>query len=89
MESTKQQQPLQDIGNKQVPTQSHSLPTVTTTTTSGPDYSSILSKTVLISPTEDQYELLRIRLNERIISGGGESIFEIGVGESNSIRIFN
>lgn len=48
------------------------------------DYSSIRGKTVLVSPTEDQYELLQKQLKERIESGHGEIIYEIGIGEDGS-----
>lgn len=36
---------------------------------------------VLVSPSEDQYELLSRRLKERIQDGGSETIFDIGVAE--------
>ena len=45
------------------------------------DYSTIRSKIVLISPTEEQYELLKKRLEERIADSRGECIYEIGIGE--------
>lgn len=45
------------------------------------DYTSIRGKTVLVSPTEEQFELLRKRLQERIDDSRGETIFEIGIGE--------
>ncbi|KAL7024122.1 hypothetical protein ACKWTF_012909 [Chironomus riparius] len=48
------------------------------------DYSSIRSKTVLVSPTEEQYELLQKRLKERIAESRGETIYELGVGEDAS-----
>lgn len=48
------------------------------------DYSSIRSKTVLVSPTEDQFVLLQKRLKERIAESRGEAIYEIGVGEDGS-----
>ncbi|CAB0020627.1 unnamed protein product, partial [Nesidiocoris tenuis] len=37
--------------------------------------------TSLISPTAEQYDLLLKRLKERVESGRGETIFDIGVGE--------
>ncbi|XP_046620564.1 GTP-binding protein 1 [Neodiprion virginianus] len=52
--------------------------------TSAMDYASIRGKDVLVSPTEDQYELLLRRLRERIQDGGSETIFDIGVGEDGS-----
>ncbi|XP_046745069.1 GTP-binding protein 1 [Diprion similis] len=52
--------------------------------TSAMDYASIRGKDVLVSPTEDQYELLLRRLQERIQDGGSETIFDIGVGEDGS-----
>lgn len=48
------------------------------------DYSSIRSKTVLVSPTEDQFELLQKRLKDRIADSRGETIYEIGIGEDAS-----
>lgn len=48
------------------------------------DYSSIKSKTVLISPTEEQFELLRRRLSDRMIDSRGETIYEIGIGEDDA-----
>lgn len=48
------------------------------------DYSSIRSKTVLVSPTEEQFELLRQRLESRIAESRGETVYEIGIGEDGS-----
>ncbi|OAD58181.1 GTP-binding protein 1 [Eufriesea mexicana] len=48
------------------------------------DYSSIRGKNVLVSPSEDQYELLLRRLRDRIQDGGSETIFDIGIGEDGS-----
>lgn len=48
------------------------------------DYSSIRGKNVLVSPSEDQYELLLKRLKERIHDGGSETIFDIGIAEDGS-----
>ncbi|XP_071869395.1 GTP-binding protein 1 [Bombus fervidus] len=48
------------------------------------DYSSIRGKNVLVSPSEDQYELLLKRLRERVQDGGSETIFDIGIGEDGS-----
>ncbi|KYN07987.1 PREDICTED: GTP-binding protein 1 [Cyphomyrmex costatus] len=48
------------------------------------DYSSIRDKTILVSPSEDQYELLLRRLKERIHDGGSETIFDIGIAEDGS-----
>ncbi|XP_065366674.1 GTP-binding protein 1 [Calliphora vicina] len=45
------------------------------------DYSSIRGKKVLVSPTEEQFELLKKRLEERTEDSRGETIYEIGVGE--------
>lgn len=45
------------------------------------DYSSIRGKMVLVSPTADEYELLRKQLLERLESGNGEIIYDIGHGE--------
>lgn len=49
------------------------------------DYTSIQSKSALISPTEEQFELLLNYLKELIADSRGETIFEIGTGvESES-----
>lgn len=48
------------------------------------DYSSIRGKNVLVSPTEEQFELLKKRLQERILDSRGETIYEIGTGEDGS-----
>lgn len=48
------------------------------------DYSIIRSKLVLVSPTEEQFELLRKRLSDRIGDSRGETIYEIGIGEDAS-----
>lgn len=48
------------------------------------DYSIIRGKNVLVSPTEQQYELLKKRLEERTLDSRGETIYEIGVGEDGS-----
>ncbi|XP_055704149.1 GTP-binding protein 1 [Phlebotomus papatasi] len=45
------------------------------------DYSSIRGKGVLVSPTEEQFELLKKRLQERIEDSRGETIYEIGMGD--------
>lgn len=45
------------------------------------DYTSIRGKTILISPTEEQFELLKKRLQERIDDSRGETIYDIGIGE--------
>ncbi|XP_060826707.1 GTP-binding protein 1 [Bombus pascuorum] len=52
--------------------------------TTNVDYSSIRGKNVLVSPSEDQYELLHKRLRERVQDGGSETIFDIGIGEDGS-----
>jgi GTPase len=46
------------------------------------DYTIIRNKQVLVSPTEEQFELLLKRLRERIADSRGETIYEIGIGES-------
>lgn len=48
------------------------------------DYSTIRSKTVLVSPTEEQFELLQKRLKERIAECRGETIYDLGIGEDGS-----
>lgn len=45
------------------------------------DYTSIRGKNVFVSPTEEQFELLKKRLEERIADSRGETIYEIGIGE--------
>lgn len=46
-----------------------------------PDFSSIRSKTVLISPTEEQYDLLAKKLQSLIDDSRGETIYDIGIGQ--------
>lgn len=46
-----------------------------------PDFSSIRTKTVLISPTEEQYDLLLKKLQSLIDDSRGETIYEIGIGQ--------
>ncbi|XP_026469311.1 GTP-binding protein 1 [Ctenocephalides felis] len=48
------------------------------------DYSIIRAKDVLVSPSEEQYELLLQRLKDRIEDGRGETIYDIGIGEDGS-----
>ncbi|KOC70232.1 GTP-binding protein 1 [Habropoda laboriosa] len=55
--------------------------------TSNVDYSNIRGKSVLVSPSEDQYELLLRRLKERIQDGGSETIFDIGIGEALALSV--
>ncbi|KAI8435341.1 hypothetical protein MSG28_003666 [Choristoneura fumiferana] len=45
------------------------------------DYSSIRGKMVLVSPSADEYDLLRKQLMERLEAGNGEIIYDIGLGE--------
>ncbi|KPJ00147.1 GTP-binding protein 1 [Papilio xuthus] len=45
------------------------------------DYSSIRGKMILVSPTADEYDLLRKQLLERMEAGNGEIIYDIGQGE--------
>lgn len=47
------------------------------------DYTSIRSKISLISPSEEQYELLKKRLQDRIDDSRGETIYDVGIGEGN------
>lgn len=46
------------------------------------DYSSIRGKKALISPSHEQFDLLKKLLEKRIIDSGGETIFEIGTGDN-------
>lgn len=48
----------------------------------------LLSKMVLVSPTADEYELLRKQLLERLESGNGEIIYDIGQGEGETFIYF-
>ncbi|XP_077293166.1 GTP-binding protein 1 [Arctopsyche grandis] len=48
------------------------------------DYSSIRGKNILISPTEEQYDLLQKQLMEKIEVGRGEIIYEIGISEDDT-----
>lgn len=52
------------------------------------DYTIIRGKNVLVSPTEEQFDLLRKRLQSRIDDSRGETIFEIGIGEGNRLRMY-
>ncbi|KAJ2952506.1 hypothetical protein O0L34_g6824 [Tuta absoluta] len=45
------------------------------------DYSSIRGKMILVSPTADEYDLLKKQLDERLEAGNGEIIYDIGQGE--------
>ncbi|EDW02027.1 GTP-binding protein 1 [Drosophila grimshawi] len=45
------------------------------------DYSSIRGKDVLVQPTDEQRQLLKRRILDRIADSCGETIYEIGVGE--------
>lgn len=40
---------------------------------------------VLVSPTADEYELLRKQLLERMETGNGEIIYDIGQGEGMAL----
>lgn len=51
------------------------------------DYSSIREKTVLVGPTEEQFDLLMKRLEERISASRGETVYEIGIGEGKQTQI--
>lgn len=44
------------------------------------DYSSIQGKKVLVSPSNEQFDLLKRYLENRISDGRGETIFDIGIG---------
>ncbi|CAG0902177.1 unnamed protein product [Cyprideis torosa] len=46
------------------------------------DYSSISDKASLVSPNEDQYDLLHRRLRYRLEQGRGECLFDIGIGDA-------
>lgn len=46
------------------------------------DEMNINSKKALISPSNEQFDLLKKILDTRIIDSGGETIFEIGIGDS-------
>lgn len=45
------------------------------------DYSSISSKKALVSPTNEQFDLLKKLLETRIGDSGGETIFDVGIGD--------
>lgn len=46
------------------------------------DFSSIRGKKALVSPSHEQFDLLKKLLEKRIIDSGGETIFEIGTGDN-------
>ncbi|XP_023327469.1 GTP-binding protein 1 [Eurytemora carolleeae] len=45
------------------------------------DYSTINRSTALVSPTEDEYELILTKIRNLMEEGRGETIFEVGVGD--------
>jgi len=45
----------------------------------GEDYSSLTRANILVSPTEQEYELLTARLRDLMEGGRGETIYELGV----------
>ncbi|XP_031634585.1 GTP-binding protein 1 [Contarinia nasturtii] len=47
-----------------------------------PDFSSIRGKKTLISPSHEQFDLLKKFLEKRIVDSSGETIFEIGAGDN-------
>lgn len=51
------------------------------------DFSSISNKKALVSPTHEQFDLLKKQLEMRLVDSYGETIFEIGIGngEDNGI----
>lgn len=48
------------------------------------DHSSISGKTTLVSPSNEQFDLLKKLLEQRIAESGGETIFEIGIGDGEN-----
>lgn len=46
------------------------------------DFSCVNSKRVLISPTNEQFDVLKNLLENRIIESGCETIYEVGIGDS-------
>ncbi|XP_063698828.1 GTP-binding protein 1 [Culicoides brevitarsis] len=66
------------------PAEATAAPATTETPSPVPDFSSIRTKTVLISPTEEQYDLLLQKLQGLINDSGGETIYEIGIGLEGS-----
>nr|XP_018896421.1 PREDICTED: GTP-binding protein 1 [Bemisia tabaci] len=47
------------------------------------EYDAIKGKTCLISPTEEQFDLLQKRLKERLLNGRGETIYDVGAAEDS------
>ncbi|RZF34361.1 hypothetical protein LSTR_LSTR008900 [Laodelphax striatellus] len=47
------------------------------------DYSSIRGKNCLVSPSEEQYDLLQRRMKQRLEDGRGETIFDVGAGDDD------
>lgn len=45
------------------------------------DFSSIRDKKALVSPTHEQFDLLRKQLEMRLSDSCGETIFEVGIGD--------
>lgn len=46
------------------------------------DFSSIRDKKALVSPTHEQFDLLRQQLEIRLVDSCGETIFDVGVGDN-------
>lgn len=45
------------------------------------DFSSIRDKKALVSPTHEQFDLLKMQLEIRLNDSCGETIFEVGIGD--------
>ncbi|XP_041977828.1 GTP-binding protein 1 isoform X2 [Aricia agestis] len=63
------------------PTATSPLPEAEQPVINETDYSSIRGKMILVSPTTEEYDLLRKELLERLEAGNGEIIYDIGQGE--------
>ena len=44
-------------------------------------------QTILVSPSTEQFDLLRTRLADRVEEGQGETIYEVGVAEGEYIQL--
>lgn len=42
-----------------------------------------LSQMAMVSPSEEQFDLLQKKLIQRLEEGRGETIFDVGVGDGN------
>lgn len=74
---------MANVGQTPTTRSPETFPAVTDVTANITNNSSLCVKTSLISPSEEQYDLLQKKLMERIEDGRGETIFDIGIAEDD------